>query len=69
MPVGHLLEGVAGAQNQRFFHVSTNKLEPNREPVGGLPSGQGECWMPAHIKRCCEAEPGLKRRRRATYCR
>ena len=69
MPVGHLLEGVAGAQNQRFFHMPTNKLEPNRKPISGLPAGQCECWMPAHIKRRGEAEPGLKRRRRATGCR
>jgi hypothetical protein len=30
MPIGRLLESVAGAQNQRLFHVPANDLEPNR---------------------------------------
>ena len=51
MPVSHLLEGVAGAQNQRFFHMPSNNLEPNRKAIGGLAAGQCQRWMPAHIKR------------------
>ena len=40
MPICHLLEGVAGAQNQRLFHVPSDNLEPNRKAIGGLPAGQ-----------------------------
>ena len=69
MPVSRLLKGVASAQNQRFFHMPTNQLEPNRKPIGSLPAGQCERWMPTHIERCCEAEPGLKSRLRAASCR
>ena len=59
MPVGSLLEGVTGAQNQRFFHVPSNDLESNRKAIGGLAAGQCQRWMPAHIKRRGEAEACL----------
>src|SRR4029077_19359816 len=61
MPVGSLLEGVTGAQNQRFFHVPSNDLESNRKAIGGLAAGQCQRWMPAHIKRRGEAEPRFNR--------
>ena len=56
MPISHLLEGVAGAQNQRFFHMPSNNLEPNWKAIGGFAAGQCQRWMPAHIKRRGEAE-------------
>ena len=65
MPVGSLLEGVTGAQNQRFFHVPSNDLESNRKAIGGLAAGQCQRWMPAHIKRRGEAEPCFNRCRSA----
>ena len=60
MPVSHLLEGVAGAQNQRFFHMPSNNLEPDRKAIDGFAAGQSQRWMPAHIKRRGEAETCLK---------
>ena len=59
MPICHLLEGVAGAQNQRLFHVPSDNLEPNRKAIGGLAAGQCQRWMPAHIKRRGEADACL----------
>ena len=56
MPIGHLLEGVAGAQNQRFFHMPSNNLETNWKAIGGFAAGQCQRWMPAHIKRRGEVE-------------
>ena len=56
MPVSLLLEGVAGAQNQRFFHMPTNNLEADRKAIAGPAAGQCQRWMPAHIERYSEAE-------------
>src|SRR5690242_11150896 len=56
MPISHLLEGVAGPQNQRFVHMASNNLESNRKAIGGFAPGQCQRWMPAHIKRRSEAK-------------
>src|SRR5262245_60952337 len=69
VPVGLPLEGVAGAQDQRLFHMPTNNLESNRKAIFGFAARQCQRWMPAHIKRRGEADPCLNHRRRATSCR
>src|SRR5262245_18937810 len=65
VPVGLLLEAVTDTQKQRFFHMSTNNLETNRQAIGGLAAWQCQRRMPAHIKRRNEAAAFLKHRRGA----
>src|SRR5262249_10763067 len=59
VPVGHLLEGVAGPKNQRLSHMSTNNLESDWKTIGCFTAGQCQRRMAAHIKRCSEADPGF----------
>jgi hypothetical protein len=49
VPVGHLLEGVAGPKNQRLSHMSTNNLESDRKTVGCFTAGQ--CSPPKLLPR------------------
>ena len=69
MPIGHLLESVAGPQNQCLIHMPTDELEPNRPPIDSLATGQGQRWMPAHIERRGEPDPCFNDRWRTTGCR
>src|SRR5215207_11525862 len=58
MPVGGLLEGMAGGQDSRFIEAAADDLKADRHAVGRHAARQGEGRMAAHVDGRGVAQPG-----------